>query len=149
MHHLPNLNELLQYRNSKVINKFKRDFPALADQAEPLFTELMKYLWLAQKHANDQLLHPVDNELRFLFAIYDDMVNVDHMWHCFILSTHEYDSFCQTYFGRFLHHIPDALDELPPTKEDLAEDMGKFASYVFDNLGEATVRNWFGMQASE
>ena len=111
MHHLPDLEDLLKYRNPQIINKFKRDFPHLADQAEDQFTELMKYLWLAQKHANDQLQNPGDENLQFLFAIYDDMVNTDHMWHCFILTTKEYEIFCQTYFKRFLHHIPDALDD--------------------------------------
>jgi hypothetical protein len=31
---------------------------------------------------------------------------VDALWHQFILFTHEYMSFCDTYLGRYLHHVP-------------------------------------------
>lgn len=145
MHQLPDLDTLTAYRNARVIEKFKRGFPALAEDAEFYFVELMKYLWLAQKHTNDRSRAPDDEQLRFLLAIYDDMINVDHMWHCFILSTRAYEAFCQEYFGRFLHHVPDALDELPPTKQEFAEDLEKFVSYVYDHLGADTVRTWFGL----
>ena len=142
---LPDLDSLLAYRNPRVIQKFQRDFPLLADEAESLFVELMKYLWLAQKQLHDRHARPSDKDLSFLLAIYDDMLNVDNMWHCFILCTQEYEKFCHHYFGRFLHHIPDALESLPPTKEEFAADLEKFALYVYDNLGADTVRTWFGM----
>jgi hypothetical protein len=146
---LPDLESLKKYRNPRVIQKFKRDFPQLAKDADFLFVELMKYLWLAQKQRVDQLANPKDENLRFLLAIYDDMANVDHLWHCFILSTHEYEAFCMQYFGRFMHHIPDALESIPPSKEKFAADLEKFASYVYDHLGEETVRFWFGISFQE
>jgi hypothetical protein len=31
---------------------------------------------------------------------------VDEAWHAFILSTREYQDFCQQVLGRFLHHVP-------------------------------------------
>lgn len=31
---------------------------------------------------------------------------VDALWHQFILFTKEYTSFCDTYLGRYLHHVP-------------------------------------------
>lgn len=32
--------------------------------------------------------------------------SADKAWHAFILHTPEYQSFCQDYFGRYLHHLP-------------------------------------------
>lgn len=31
---------------------------------------------------------------------------VDEAWHAFLLFTREYEEFCRTQFGRFLHHCP-------------------------------------------
>ncbi len=31
----------------------------------------------------------------------------DAAWHAFMLCTHEYEEFCQSAFGKFLHHVPD------------------------------------------
>lgn len=144
---LPDLNSLTSYRNFRVIEKFQRDYPHLSNQAEDVFVELMKYLWLSQKQRRDLQANPQERNFNFLLAIYDDMIPVDDMWHCFILNTREYEKFCHHYFGKFLHHIPDAMEDLPPTKEELAIDLEKFASYVYDNLGEQTVKTWFGLTA--
>lgn len=37
---------------------------------------------------------------------------VDFCWHCFILETKTYQSFCIQAFGRFLHHTPHRLGAL-------------------------------------
>jgi len=142
---LPDLETIKNYREPAVLRKFSRDFPNEADKADQHFAELMKYLWLAQKQLIDLEAHPDDKSLRFLLAIYDDMIPVDNMWHCFILSTREYEAFCHRFFHRFMHHIPDALESLPPTKQEFAADLERFASYVFDNLGAETVQSWFGL----
>ena len=142
---LPELEAITAHRNQRVIEKFKRDFPNVTEDAESLFVELMKYLWLSQKLQIDQGKNPEDESLKFLLAIYDDMVNVDNMWHCYILSTQDYHDFCHQFFGRYVHHVPDALDMLPPTPEEFAADLEKFVSYAFDHLGEDTVRTWFGL----
>lgn len=34
-------------------------------------------------------------------------IRVDQVWHEFILFTRLYDAYCQTCYGRFLHHQPD------------------------------------------
>lgn len=35
-------------------------------------------------------------------------VEVDEIWHSFILHTRDYNAFCKTYFNEFIHHIPDS-----------------------------------------
>jgi hypothetical protein len=32
---------------------------------------------------------------------------LDDGWHEFLMYTKQYSEFCQTYFGRFVHHVPD------------------------------------------
>lgn len=139
------LNTLLQYRNQRVLDKFKRDYPALADKAEGLFVEMLKYLWLAQKQQQDFSENPNSDELNFLCAIYDDMIDVDNMWHTFILHTQDYHDFCDKYFGLYLHHIPDALQDIPKPWDEFARDLSKYVAYVYDNLGDTTARLWFGL----
>lgn len=142
---LPDLVTIKGHQELRVLRKFQRDFPAEAAHAEKHFVELMKYLWLSQKQRLDLQARPDDESLRFLLAIYDDMIPVDNMWHCYILTTREYEGFCQKFFGRFMHHVPDALELIPPTKEEFAADLEKFVSYVFDHLGGETVQTWFGI----
>ena len=43
----------------------------------------------------------------------------DDLWHEFILFTREYDTFCQRYFGRYIHHTPKVTPE-PPRPPDVA-----------------------------
>jgi hypothetical protein len=31
---------------------------------------------------------------------------VDEVWHAFLLFTHEYDAFCRSILGEFIHHVP-------------------------------------------
>lgn len=44
--------------------------------------------------------------------------SVDFVWHQFILNTKEYAGFCQSHFGKFLHHTPSS-NELGDWKDDL------------------------------
>lgn len=41
---------------------------------------------------------------------------VDVAWHAFILNSREYQSYCQTVFGRYLHHAPDEAQKPNPKK---------------------------------
>ena len=43
---------------------------------------------------------------------------VDVAWHAFILSTRDYERFCQHAFGRFLHHTPAEAMEKPEKAQD-------------------------------
>lgn len=52
-------------------------------------------------------------EFLYAVAVSPDMgvampsVIVDDAWHCFITFTRQYAAFCQSAYGRFLHHIPE------------------------------------------
>lgn len=56
-------------------------------------------------------------------------VLVDEAWHAFVLCTEEYQSFCQRFFGRMMHHRPD-----PSAQPDTMHASSAFSA--------ATMRAW-------
>lgn len=146
MKKLPPLEELLSYKNHLVIKRFKRNHPALQDQAEFLFIDMLKYLWLSQKHQMDNIQY-------FLPTMHKEMVAIDEMWHTFILITKDYAEFCNHFFGEFLHHVPEVGEhsEHQPImdKERFEKEFHLFLCYVYDNLGEETVRSWFAVYLND
>ncbi|NUP78603.1 MAG: hypothetical protein HOV96_13770 [Nonomuraea sp.] len=74
------------------------------EEAEELFAEAKKYLVLTQAdQSRIWMMHST---------------RVDDAWHHFILFTGLYTQFCQTYFGRYVHHSPSN----DPGPEDKAEE---------------------------
>jgi len=146
---LPDLEEVLAYRHPKVIRAYQRDFPHLRDQAENLFREALKYLWLSRKHQLDCESRPNDSALDFPFFMHEEMRDIDNMWHTFLLYTQDYTDFCRRFFGDYLHHQPDIADAVVQTNQEFGADLEKYLSYVYDQLGEETVRAWFAMHLVE
>lgn len=58
-----------------------------------LFDELKKFLWLSQTF----------KPTLSLFSL-----RVDEIWHQFILFTKQYQEFCQSFFGAYVHHLPES-----------------------------------------
>ena len=138
----PELDRLLSYQNALVIQQFRKNHPEHAPDAEALFTEMLKYLWLSAQHQYEQHHSPNDPQLDFSPVIHEEMQAIDSMWHEFILVTMDYQHFCQEYFGRFVHHIPNTDDEIP-TEEEYARELTLFLEYVLKHLGEETLERWF------
>lgn len=85
--------ELFAYRAPFVIDKLLMNKTvATAHEAEVLFRELARYLWL------------VESDRTRAYPMFS--LRVDEAWHQFVLFTIEYADFCQCFFGRFLHHAP-------------------------------------------
>lgn len=139
------LEELLSYKNDKVLSRFKRDHPHLEEKAEELFEELLKYLWIGQKHFLDKQETPNCSTLKFSMVMHEEMRDMDEIWHCFILFTRDYHKFCNKYFGCYIHHIPDMALNYDPVEEKFEENLQKYIYYVFDQLGELTIQKWFGL----
>ncbi|MEO8402823.1 MAG: hypothetical protein ABI597_13710 [Gammaproteobacteria bacterium] len=140
---LPDLPTLLEYKNIHVLNRYANDYPNNKITPEEAFEELMKYFWLNLKHEADKICYPENQELDFICGIHSEMKEIDDMWHTFLLFTKEYISFCKKYFGKYFHHSPTTDDE-QITKNDFEIDFTRFLSYVYDNLGESTLKKWFG-----
>jgi hypothetical protein len=137
------LEEVLAYKFDNLLYKFMENFDVTFEEADELFMETKKWLWLCGQPTKDVRM-----------AIQHDMVMLDEMWHGFILFTREYMEFGRKYFGKYLHHAPTTKDEkdkhkeerekdpkkgIEEYKEKLTEQMG----YVYDMLGEESVVKWY------
>ncbi|WP_306371954.1 hypothetical protein [Nocardia sp. CC216A] len=64
-------------------------------------------------------------------ALRDDQVigmpshAVDEAWHGFILCTLRYQRFCDTAYGRFLHHFPEGEGSRGAVVDPMAEQLGR------------------------
>jgi len=145
---LPDLQAFLAYRHPQVIRSYIRDFPAYESRAEVLFADMLRFLWLSRKHMEDRERKPDDMALDFLFVMHEEMRDIDNMWHNFILYTKDYTDFCLENFGEYLHHKPDVAETIVQTESEFSTEMQKFLSYVYDELGEQTMRRWFAIHFS-
>lgn len=86
----PDLGAILQYQNNAVVERVARDLELSPLEAEALFQETKRFLYLAA--ASETRLAPPPA--------------IDDCWHLFLIFTEDYADFCSRYFGRFLHHRP-------------------------------------------
>lgn len=85
--------DLFAYRAPFVIDKLLMNKTVATErEAEALFRELARYLWL------------VESDRTRAYPMFS--LRVDEAWHQFALFTIEYADFCARFFGRFLHHAP-------------------------------------------
>ncbi|MEX2090715.1 MAG: hypothetical protein WD989_01110 [Candidatus Paceibacterota bacterium] len=82
--------EFIDYRNEMVIGRFAKVNKVSREEAEEIFRELMKFLYVCS----------------YIPASSPPSAIVDEMWHTFIMFTADYFQFCVDYVGRFLHHQP-------------------------------------------
>lgn len=139
---LPALTELAKYTNPHVFQRYEKDFPHNQLKAEEAFAELVKYFWLCKKHQQDLHNFPDNENLKLHCAIYIEMKEIDDMWHTFLLFTKDYMKFCRTYFGSYMHHNPN-VDEKPMPIDIFETEFSRYLAYIYDNLGEDTVKKWF------
>jgi hypothetical protein len=137
------LNEILEYKNQAVVNRFKKDFPGKEDRAEAIFYDLLRFFWGTKKHRQDRQLNPQDENLNFFFIMDNDMKEIDHMWHIFLLYTRDYAHFCQTYFGEFLHHQPDLVPVFQEQGFEFNTNLERFLNYSYDLFGDEVISRWF------
>lgn len=149
MKKLPDLNQLLEYKNPLVIRRFQQNFPDFSSRAEQLFIDMLNYLWLSAKHELDLDKNPNHPDLQFVAVMHEEMRLIDHMWHEFILITKDYHQFCYQYFGQYLHHVPNMREELQWTEEQMIQQLTLFLDYVYEALGEQTLIRWFSEHLNE
>jgi hypothetical protein len=91
------LDEVLAYRNPGVVRRYLKERGGTQAEAEGLFRETLKWLYLCDRAAADG----------FDCAMTEDLERVDWMWHAFVLFTRDYAEFCHRHFGTFIHHVPE------------------------------------------
>ena len=88
----------------------------LAYKHGPLLDRLQKKLGVGEEKARQIF----EDTKRFLFICgtcngkWSPTREIDEGWHNFILFTKDYMEFCERFFGRFIHHVPN----LPGQKQD-------------------------------
>lgn len=146
---LPELSKLLEYKNPAVLKLYEQNYPNNKLSADQAFTEVLKYLWLSKKHTME-LPENLNNE-NFPSQCFmpRSMREIDEMWHEFILFTEDYTHFCMRYFGEYMHHLPNIFDNMPRPRDIVEKEIEKLLPYIYDNLGEDTLRIWFSSYLDE
>ena len=142
------LVKLLDYENEAVKSRFILRYPEQKNNVDVLFKDMLRYLWMSEKHHKDCILNANDQTLKFRNVMHVEMRLIDEVWHDFILMTRDYHEFCHHYFGHFIHHQVNQRDQLDEeaseiNEEIFAEETERFFSYIYDNLGEETLIRWF------
>jgi hypothetical protein len=127
------LSQLMTYENASVIDQFCHHYPEVTrQQAQQLFRDLLGWMWLS-------LHRKVSARQTWLFG---PLLELDKVWHIFILHTRDYASFCATHFGQFFHHDFETIgQEYLQSPDELAD----FLRDCFEHLGEDWVNRHFSM----
>jgi hypothetical protein len=132
------LEDVLAYQHSGVIRRYCREQHVAQEAGEECFREMLKWLYLCYRYSIDEQPHI------FVCSMTPEILQLDEMWHCFVLHTRDYAEFCDKYFGFFLHHEPgDDADSKAENPTDLAAILTEQLGFVHDVLGEATLRAWY------
>lgn len=131
---VPDLAELLKYRHQHTIDRFLKDWKVEREQADAIFEDLLRFLWLSVK---------LISEGKRAVPITSPMGVVDEMWHTFILFTSDYTRFGRDFFGRYLHHNPN-VDERETDLEAYAEKLRGYCRTVYEYMGRDVMHRWFG-----
>ena len=130
------LAQVLAFRHPAVIRRYCKDHGGSPAQAEEVFQELLKWLYLGSRCL-------ADNQATAGCVMTEEIEKIDWMWHTFLLFTQDYADFCARYFGVFLHHVPNESEEEAPADEAVFRAvLEKQYSFVYDVLGEETLTAW-------
>jgi hypothetical protein len=131
---LATLAEVLAYRHPGVVRRYAKDQHASREEAEEVFQETLKWLYLCGCGLGDDIACTMTPEI----------ARLDEMWHAFLMFTRDYADFCERYLGFFLHHVPNEEDQVPEGgAEGVREQLERQFGLVYDVLGEDTLKRWY------
>jgi hypothetical protein len=142
------LAKTLEYRNPAVVARFAELWRVSLPEAEDVFDETLKWLWLGAKVRSDGV------GASFNLVVTPGLRIIDEMWHTFLLFTRDYRAFCGEHFGSFLDHGPTTVEEHAQAAVDRARKPEAFmAGYaanlraqcllVCAELGPETAEKWY------
>lgn len=136
--------EITDYKNPYVIKRFLMNHPMSEEEADLIFEDTMRYLWLSAVVEEKRKLDPMTPDI----SIAEGMYIIDEMWHEFVLLTKMYSEFCQKYFGEYVHHPPEmdkyAINIKTMTEEQAIEAfLGELIQSVITYFGEEVAVRWF------
>jgi hypothetical protein len=132
------LDDVLAYRHPGVIRRYAKEHGATLAEAEEVFRELLKWLYL-----NYRSITAGEGNAGCVMTV--EIERVDDMWHMLLLFTLDYAAFCERYFGFFLHHVPqdDSEDAQLVDAEAVRRALERQYGLVYDVLGEQTLLAWY------
>ena len=124
----------LDYSNLDLVERIQKKLELPADQAELLFKDLIKFLSLCAFRLDDNRAPLVPPK------------KIDEAWHHFLLFTQEYEVFCETFFGAFVHHQPSTSKT--PLRGNRIADTINLAKLIYGELSENWSTTWLTDVAS-
>lgn len=131
------LKHLLKYSNNELIASFCREYSVHEKEAKIIFKDLLRFLWL------DQYLKSKKSSKASYFAIWAPHLIIDKMWHSFILRSADYEQFCNTYFGEFIHHFPESALKKQSHPDRFKLHWEKQIDLTLQYLGPTVLRRWY------
>ena len=142
------LEKVLEYKNEDIINRFVKMIDISEEEAEIVFLETKKWLWLCAQAKEDRLLK--SDKVPKRIVIDNSLIIIDEMWHNFICFTKCYYDFCNDNFGDIIHHFPTPKKFNDSLKLKINDDVDfqrnrreKQYSYIYDLLGSETLTLWY------
>ena len=127
---------ILDYKNVDAIERYCEESNKSLAFGEEVFLQLMRWLYIG---------HLLRSEFNVPVPIYMEIIELDYMWHAFILFTKDYLAFCNRYFNNeFIHHTPGTSREPERMEGEEYESLLKIFKQVLKReFGEETVTVWF------
>jgi hypothetical protein len=120
---------VLAYRNEDLIERLEKKLKLSHDDASVLFNDLLRFLAMCGLRGDVYMATPLVPPKA-----------IDEAWHHFLLFTEEYATFCEEYFGGFLHHKPStSRTELRGSK--IPETIA-LAKALFGETSKNWSKNW-------
>ena len=117
------LGQLMNYQHPGLLQRMEEKLQLDSKRVGELFQDMKRFLFLAGT-MNKPLAPPE---------------GIDEAWHNFILFTKDYEEFCRTHFGRFVHHVPVGPDDVASRDGRILRETIEAARAVF---GEGLSSNW-------
>jgi pSer/pThr/pTyr-binding forkhead associated (FHA) protein len=145
------LTEALSYSNPKIARYHAELYKLSEVGSVELFEDVKQWLWAC---ALRSWLEKSGESVPTALTITPELMNIDSMWHTFLLFTEDYQYFCSTYLKTFVHHDPIAQEEKESfreliqknpieAKELRKKEMRPQLEFLYRHLGEATLTRWF------
>ncbi len=106
---------IMNYPMDAIVKRCQKDHAYSNEDMVILETELKRFLALS-----------LIKDTRSGNGMYSS--DVDNLWHAFILHTPDYMSFCDKYFGKYLHHVPESDEQ--KSEEDRKEAFEDFRRFI-------------------
>lgn len=122
-HDDPRYTRVMSYEHPELVTRLSKELRLSEGEARELFGDMKQFLYLAGN--TDLAVAPSKP--------------IDDAWHNFILFTEDYEQFCQSHFGSFIHHVPLVTTEPEAMVESSMQATAELASTFF---GPTLSRNW-------